>query len=286
MPEMNQHTIMRNTQWAKMWSDLTAQGWKTVQLWETGAPNFHPEYEQVQPRMLLAPSVNAESGLVLISAGGGFRYKTYTEAHAVAEFYRQNGINAAILDYRCVPYSRYDAYCDIKRAIRILRLRAAEFGFDGEHIAVCGFSAGGILSNMAAALYDAGDPAAEDPIERVSCRPDAAVICYGAMSAAQGRSGLGYNREEQNEIARLSPDQNIPYDAPPYFIFQTAKDDPRHGLQLASALADKGIPVELHIFKDGSHGQSLYDGQNGTENVPHTAQWAPLAVEWLKEYGF
>ena len=87
MPEMNQHTIMRNTQWANMWSELTAQGWKTVQLWKTGAPNFHPEYEQVQPRMLLAPSVNAESGLVLISAGGGFHYKTYTEAHAVTEFY-------------------------------------------------------------------------------------------------------------------------------------------------------------------------------------------------------
>ena len=218
-----------------MWTALTEQGWKTVQLWENGAPDFHPEYEQVQPRMILAPSVGADRGLILISAGGGFHYKTYTEAQAVAEFFRSKGMNAAILDYRCVPYTRYDAYCDIKRAIRILRLRAEEFGFDPAHIAVCGFSAGGMLSNMAAALYDYGDPAAEDPIERISCRPDAAVICYGAMSAAQGRSGLSYDREAQKELAKLSPDQNLPFDAPPYFIFQTAKDDPRHGLRLASA---------------------------------------------------
>ena len=286
MSEVNDRVRMRNEQWTVMWSELTEKGWKTVPLWENGAPEFHPEYEQVQPRMLIAPSLDASRGLVLVSAGGGFNYKTYTEAGAVAEFFRSKGINAAILDYRCKPYTRFDSFCDIRRAVRVLRLRAKEFGFDGEHIAVCGFSAGGILSNMAAALFDYGDPAAEDPVERVSSRPDAAVICYGAMSAAQDRSGLRYNREQQNEDARLSPDQNMPFDAPPYFIFQTAKDDPRHGLRLASVLADKGIEVELHIFKDGSHGHALYDGYAETENVPHTAHWAPLAAEWLTEYGF
>lgn len=287
LSDAEKKTLMRNEQWARMWAEYTAAGWRTIQLWPEGAPGFNVEYEQEQPRILLAPTKSGRPrGIVLVSAGGGFNYKTYIEATAMAECYLKAGMNVAILDYRCRPYTKADALCDAKRAVRLLRVNAAEYNIDPEHIAVCGFSAGGIVSNMAASLYDAGDAQSQDPVERVSSRPDAAVICYGAMSIAPGRGGLGYDRAAQNEAARLSPELNLPFDAPPYFIFQTANDDPRHALNLAAALTDKGIPLEVHIFKDGRHGQALYDGQNGTDSVPHTAHWAELACEWLAEYGF
>ena len=35
-----------------------------------------------------------------------------------------------------------------------------------------GFSAGGHLASTVGTHFDAGKPAADDPIERVSCRPD------------------------------------------------------------------------------------------------------------------
>jgi hypothetical protein len=47
MSEVNDRVRMRNEQWTAMWSKLTEKGWKTVPLWEDGAPEFHPEYEQV-----------------------------------------------------------------------------------------------------------------------------------------------------------------------------------------------------------------------------------------------
>ena len=55
---------------------------------------------------------------------------------------------------------------------------------------------------------------------------------------------------------------------------------------LACILADRGIPFEVHTFHGGRHGQGLYDGSYGMENVPHTAHWAELAVEWLEDQGF
>lgn len=289
MSQQELHKQERNRQWAAMWSELTAQGWKTIALWPKAdlVPGFCPQHNQEAPRLLLHPAhAGRPRGLVLICAGGGFRYKTYLEATASADYFYSAGMNVAILDYRCLPYDRADALCDAKRAVRMLRKNAPEYGIDPDHIALCGFSAGGMISAMAATLFDPGDPLASDPVEQISCRPDAAVICYGAMCPAQSYGSLGYDREAQNQLAKLSPDQNVPFDAPPFFIFQTAKDDPRHCLKLASALAERGIALEVHLFKDGSHGQALYDGQNGTENIPHTAQWAALACQWLIEYGF
>ena len=289
MNQQELHKQERNRQWANMWSELTTQGWKTVPLWAQTSQieNFQAAYNQEAPRMLLRPVHAGEPrGVVLICAGGGFRYKTYLEATASANCFYSAGMNVAILDYRCLPYTRADALQDAKRAIRMLRKNAQEYGIDPNHIALCGFSAGGMIRAMAATLFDQGNSSATDPVEKISCRPDVAVICYGAMCPAQNYGQLGYDRDAQNQLARLSPDQNVPFDAPPFFIFQTAKDDPRHCLKLATALAERGIAFELHLFKDGNHGQALYDGQNGTENIPHTAQWSMLACQWLIEYGF
>lgn len=287
MTQQEQHKLMRNRQWADMWANLTAQGWQTVELWERDIPDFKAEYEQLPPRMILRPAHAGKArGIVLLCAGGGFRYKTYLEAVASADCFYGAGLNVAILDYRCMPYERKDALTDAKRAVRVLRQNAAQYGIDPNHIALCGFSAGGITAAMTATLFDLGDANACDPTERFSCRPDAAVICYGSMCPAQSYGALGYDREAQNQLARLSPDQNVPFDAPPFFLFQTAQDDPRHCLKLGMALADRGIPFEVHLFKAGKHGQALYDGQNGTENIAHTAKWSSLACEWLIEYGF
>lgn len=287
MSQNDQHRMMRNKQWADMWAEFTKRGWSTEALWAGEVPGFHPEYEQQPPRLLLSPRMTGmPKGVVIVCAGGGFNYKTFLEAVPTAEFFVKAGLNVAILDYRCKPYTKADCLLDAKRAIRYLRYHAQAFNLDPDHIAIMGYSAGGMLTNMAGALFDYGVSDAQDPVERVSARPDAAIVCYGAMSPALTRSELRYDRQRQQYNAKLDGTINLPFDAPPYYIFQTAGDDPQHGLKLSMALADKGIEFELHVFKEGRHGQALYDGSNGTENIPHTAHWIELALEWLSGYGF
>lgn len=82
------------------------------------------------------------------------------------------------------PYSQYISVQDIQRAIRLLRYKADDWNIKADHIAVAGFSAGANLSSMAAVHFDYGISDAEDPVDRVSCRPDAALLGYGAFSHA------------------------------------------------------------------------------------------------------
>ena len=80
----------------------------------------------------------------------------------------------------------------------------------------------------------------------------------------------------------LATEKNVRPDSPPFFIWQTLSDDGRHGLCLAKALQDAGVPYELHIFEGGVHGLGLADGENDLNaNVPHIAEWGKLCTGWL-----
>jgi hypothetical protein len=48
-----------------------------------------------------------------------------------------------------------------------------------------GFSAGGHLASTASTHFDRGHPAAADPIERVSSRPDFAILAYPVITLTE-----------------------------------------------------------------------------------------------------
>lgn len=274
---MEQLKITRDAQWIAMWAELKADGIEPFPLW--------PDKEL--PRLALLPIHKEKRGILIVCAGGGFRLKSFNEAKPVAEFFHARGMNAAILDYRLHPHTPQESGEDGSRAIRYLRANADKLNILPDHIAIGGFSAGGMLSAMAATRFDAGDANSPDPIERVSSRPDAALLWYGAMARSVTiGEGIGYDVKRQNEIARLDSLKNLRYDCPPFFLFQTHQDDPRFAMNFGRELADRGIPFEVHTFAEGAHGGGLYNGKDDTPDVPHTARWAGLAAEWLEAQGF
>ena len=286
--QLEQRKRDREAGWKQMWAELDAQGIRPVPLWEEGAPGFIPSSGQTQPRIAFFPAAPQEKkrGLIIIAAGGGFTAKSRQEGKPVAEYFQRAGIHAAILDYRCIPHTRMDSCADGLRAVRWVRYHAKELNILPDKIALSGFSAGGMLTALAATHFDSGNPDAADPIERMSSRPDAALLFYGAMARASMLYRLTYDFQAQREAAMVDPLACMRNDAPPFFIFQTNDDDPRYAMNFGSALADRGIPFEVHTFSGGRHGQGLYDGSYGHENIPHTAHWAELAVEWLEQQGF
>jgi acetyl esterase/lipase len=159
-----------------------------------------------------------------------------------------------------------------------------------------GFSAGGMLSANCATHFDRGDPGAADPVERHSCRPDAAVLGYGAFAFAGLPGGffadpfadVTHNPfvASKAELIYFAPEVNITPETPPFFIWQTNSDDPRHSFTLGQALTAVGIPFEMHLFPEGVHGLALADGHNDLAmDLPHVARWASLCAEWLTEQG-
>lgn len=270
----------------KLWNDGMS-GFKKTALWDK-TPRWRKDTElQEEPYLVFIPG-KVDAPTILIAHGGGFMWRTGCEGPNAAWYFHQEGYNTAILSYRLLPYDRFDSMADMQRAIRILRANKNEFGI-GDKIIVMGFSAGGMMSGNCGTHFDAGNAADADPIERYSSRPDACVVCYGAMSEVSFPQPFMAEPPENDLFGNtprdrfyLAPEKNVTPDCPPFFIWQTLSDDGRHGLCLAKALQDAGVPYELHIFEGGVHGLGMADGENDLDaDVPHIASWGKLCTEWL-----
>lgn len=280
----------------RIWNEAVRRFRETL-LWEDGAPGCDDRDPlQLPPSLIFVPCAgDAPRGTVLVACGGGFETRTGCEGFHVARYFTERGFNTAILTYRLKPYSRWDAMADMQRAIRLLRARKKELGITGQ-VAAMGFSAGGMLSANCATHFDPGDPEAADPIERESCRPDAAVLGYGAFAFAALPGGFFADPfgdrvsnpfvANKEELIYFAPEVNVTRATPPFFIWQTNSDDPRHSFALGQALTAVGIPFEMHLFPEGVHGLALADGDNDLGmDLPHVARWAALCAEWLEEQG-
>ncbi|MDD6932457.1 MAG: alpha/beta hydrolase fold domain-containing protein, partial [Eubacteriales bacterium] len=146
-----------------------------IYLWKEDAPYTQFSPLQAQPSVT-EYAVPGSRGAVVVVPGGGYCMKADHEGAPIAEMLNQAGVSAYVLDYRVKPCHMLAPLSDAKRAIRLVR----SMGY--EKVAILGFSAGGHLTCTAATLYDAGDPDAADPLERLSSRPDAFIPCYAVVS--------------------------------------------------------------------------------------------------------
>ena len=67
---------------------------------------------------------------------------------------------------------------DIRRAVRFVRLHAAEYNVDPTHLGITSGSSGGHLSLMVGLTGDDGQADSPDPVERVSSRLQAVVAWF------------------------------------------------------------------------------------------------------------
>ena len=147
---------------------------------------------------------------------------------------------------------------DAGHAIRTVRSGASRWGLDPHKIAIIGFSAGGHLASTAGTHFDAGKPDAEDPIERVSSRPDRLILVYPvvALATPYGHSGSLHNllgdHPTQELVESLSNERQVTKDTPPTFLAHTNADKgvpAENSLLFALALRKAGVPVELHSLR-------------------------------------
>lgn len=257
---------------------------KRILLWEKGCVPYENDCGgQDAPSVTLLPAGKGSRGVVIVCPGGGYHFKAPHEGSPIAQMIGEAGIDACVLDYRVAPCPHDAPLKDAQRAVRMMRA----LGY--EQVGILGFSAGGNLACCAATHYDAGDPAAEDPVERLSCRPDALISCYSVVSMTQHThfgSVQNLLGERYGDVALqryFSAEWNVTPDCPPAFIWHTAEDKSvpvENSLNLAAAYSRNGVPFELHIFPQGRHGIGL------AQDIPAAAQWAGLCKKWLCALGF
>ena len=260
----------------------SAQAQQVIPLWEKGAPGFESRRDEPEQHqdwwyknihnpsltVFLPPAGKANGTAVIVAAGGGHRELVFNpEGVEPAQYLAGLGVTAFALKYRLFrepgsPYKATHTAEDIRRAMRTVRARAAEWKLDPARIGVMGWSAGGEVAALVAYPPVAGDTASSDPIDRVSARPDFQILIY------PGPYGI--------------PDR-IPVDAPPLFVLGAADDEYVAGVMfdIVRKYREAGASVEAHIYAQGKHAFNM--GQRSEYvSIRH---WPQRLAEWLEDRG-
>ncbi len=248
-----------------------------IPLWDIQAPYTAQSPEQAQPSVEAFEAEGARVA-VIVCPGGAYYAKTAYEGAPVAQMFCDNGISGFVLDYRVSPCHPMAPLADAQRAIRLVRSMGYQW------VGILGFSAGGHLTCSAATHYDAGNPQAQDPLERISCRPDFFIPCYALVSFTQYThmeccmTLLG--KPDQRALERyFSAELNVTPDTPPAFIWHSFTDSAvpvENALLLASALARAGVMFQLQVYPTGKHGVGL------GANRPLVQNWPAQCVEFIR----
>jgi acetyl esterase/lipase len=222
---------------------------------------------------------------MVICPGGGYGgLVTGAEGHGIARWLNQHGIAGIVLEYELPKGRPLVPLHDAQRAIRTTRANADKWNLQANQIGIIGFSAGGHLASTAGTHFDAGNPKATDPIERMSCRPDFMVLVYPVITmdntthAGSRRNLLG--KEPTAAAIKLYSNQlQVTKKTPPAFLAH-AKDDkvvvPANSRTFHEALRAHGVASNYLELPSGGHGLNRYQG-------PMWDAWQTQSLRWLAE---
>lgn len=255
-----------------------AQTPQTELLWPEGAPGALGADDADKPALTHYLAATPTGAAVLVCPGGGYGALAMDhEGKQVAEWFNSFGVSAFVLKYRLGPRYRNPAMLDdVRRAMRMIRSRAAALKVDPAKIGVMGFSAGGHLASSLSTHFQAGE------------RPDFAVLVYPVISFTTRYTHSGSMRN----LLGPSPDPALVWDfsnelkvtsqTPPTFLFHTNADTgvpPENSVLYYLALRSAGVPAEMHIYQDGRHGVGL------APKDPVLSSWPARLKDWMMVRG-
>lgn len=263
---------------------------------------------------------------VLICPGGGYFGCSDREAEPVALKFASMGYHAFVLRYSTYgegnelfpdmsdavnlppkESTKHPAPVrDIGKAMLYIHERAKRWQIDMKRVAVCGFSAGAHNTAMYSVYWDKPLLTEYFIVEAEVLRPAAIILGYTlsdyvfmsqtkmnpmdtAFFTASKIAFLGEKDPSEEMLKEVSPAYLISEKTAPTFLWATAADamvPVQHSLRMAHALADHGVPFELHVFEEGDHGLSISTQASAVAKSQinaDVAKWVDMAESWLQK---
>ncbi len=225
------------------------------------------------------PAKEKDTGTAMIICPGGGYWDLYwqLEGEEVAAWLNSIGVTGIILKYR-VPRHPDEPkgeparrpLQDAQRAVSLVRSKASEWRLNPQQIGMIGFSAGGHLAIATATGFEKRTYEPGDGIDKISCRPDFAILAYPGYLKAKGKD-------------ELAPGWRVPAGTPPVFLAHGGEDiisPPENSVHMYLALRKAGVPAELHIYAASAHDFGIR-----TNDHPCSA-WTESCANWLRHQGF
>jgi acetyl esterase/lipase len=262
-------------------NDLVEKTWTTnvMRVKDVTAPKLYP----------FLPSKDQRNGSsVIICPGGGYRILAIEhEGYAFARWFNERGITAFVLKYRLPNDKAMDEKAivpllDAQQAIRMVRQNAAEWGLDPSKVGIMGFSAGGHLASTVGTHFQ--EPVGETA-DTTSVRPDFMILGYPVVSMLEttthggSRKALLGSDPPLDLVQRFSNELQVTAATPPTFIVHSTDDQAvpvENSIRLYQALANHGVPAEMHLYESGGHGYGM------AESDETLSSWMDRLADWLK----
>lgn len=234
---------------------------------------------------------NQKRPCMLVCPGGGYGMCSEREAEPIALHFLPEGFNVFVLTYSVAPYRFPTQIREVAAAMELIYKNADEWNCDTSRIAIIGFSAGGHLAAHYSTMFDCKEVREVLPESK---SVNATVLSYPVISADfdithQGSilNLLGHKPETKEEEEYFSCNCNVKETTPPAFLWHTAEDGAvpvANSFLYASALTEKKVPVELHVYPFGGHGLSTSDKHSVDDVTPvveYNNIWLSSVKRWL-----
>lgn len=260
----------------KIWDNTTAPHSNEITAAETSNNNVIVNTTETVLYIFKANPAKATGQAMLVCPGGGYSSVCIEwEGYKVAQWLASEGITCGVLKYRLPNGHKEIPLEDTTEALRTMRRRSKELGFDPTKLGMMGSSAGGHLTAYTSNFA----PIADRPAFAVMFYPvitGEEGLCHkGSFDHLLGAEATAYERAEYSMETRVNKL------TPPTLILTSDNDTlvpTISSTRYYNALRKHGVRASLHIFPGGYHGFCMHD------DVPFKPLWQQAMIEWIRSF--
>ena len=260
----------------KIWDNASAPHSNEITEAETSNNNVIVNTTETVLYIFKADPKKATGHAMLVCPGGGYSSVCIEwEGYKVAQWLASQGVTCGVLKYRLPNGHKEIPLEDTTEALRTMRRRSKELGFDPTKLGMMGSSAGGHLTAYTSNFASFADRPAFTVLFYPVITGEEGLCHKGSFDHLLGKDASAYERAEYSMETRVTKQ------TPPTLILTSDNDTlvpTISSTRYYNALRKHGVKASLHIYPGGYHGFCMHD------DVAFKPLWQQAMIEWIRSF--